>query len=172
MSAQALNASEHELKAAFLYNFAKFVEWPADAAETAGLPLVLGIFDPSPFGPVLATIGGKTAQGRGIVVKACSKPADATACHIVFLNVSDEAQIRETLALVRETSVLTVGEADQFTVWGGIVRFYAVGKRLRFEINVAAAELAGLRISSKLLKLAKIFRRGTETGPGFKAKSD
>jgi len=153
--AQESPPTEYQLKAAFLLNFAKFVEWPPAAFAGATSPMVLGILGENPFGDVLErTIRDKTINSRPLVVKEFHSSAEATNCHILFIGASEKARLPELLAGLRRASVLTVGETDRFTETGGMINFVRQGNKIRFQINEVAAKSVGLKISSKLLSLA------------------
>jgi hypothetical protein len=153
--AQESPPTEYQLKAAFLLNFAKFVEWPPAAFAKATSPIVLGVLGENPFGNVLEqTIRGKTINNRPLVSRVFSSSAEATNCHILFISASEKARLPEILATLRTASMLTVGETDRFTESGGMINFVRQGNKTRFQINEAAAKNVGLKISSKLLSLA------------------
>jgi hypothetical protein len=153
--AQESPPTEYQLKAAFLLNFAKFVEWPPAAFAGATSPMVLGILGENPFGDILErTIRDKTINSRPLVVKEFHSSAEATNCHILFIGASEKARLPELLAGLRRASVLTVGETDRFTETGGMINFVRQGNKIRFQINEVAAKSVGLKISSKLLSLA------------------
>jgi hypothetical protein len=148
---------EYEVKAAFLYNFAKFVEWPVDALGDQEAPLCIGIVGEDPFGEVIdRSIKRQSVHSRLITVKRFEKPEDLEPCHILFIDYSDSKRLKETLEGVEGTPVLTVGESDRFTRLGGVIRFFIARNRVRFEINNDVAEQSGLKLSSKLLKVAKV----------------
>ena len=150
-------APEYELKAAFLYNFATYADWPADAFPDPRAPFRVGVCGKDPFGPLLEeAFLGKTVGGRPIVVKRSPEVADLGSCQLVFVPASERTS-RALLAL-EGTRALTVGEREGFAQEGGCVNFYLEGKRVRFEINPEAAKRAGLKISSKLLRLARIVK--------------
>ena len=153
--AQESPPTEYQLKAAFLLNFAKFVEWPSAAFADSTSPIVLGILGENPFGDVLErTIRDKTINNRTLVVKGFRSSAEATNCHILFISTSEKARLPEILAGLRGASMLTVGETDRFTESGGMINFVRQGNKIRFQINEVAAKGVGLKISSKLLSLA------------------
>jgi hypothetical protein len=153
--AAAAGPGEYEVKAAFLYNFARFVEWP-DAARGEG-PFVVTVLGRDPFGSVLdETLRGKTIEERRIVVRRASRPEDAAGSRIVFISDSEEERLPVILKSLGSSPVLTVGEMSAFAEKGGVIRFRVEQDRIRLEINVAAAERSRLRISSQLLKLARI----------------
>jgi hypothetical protein len=150
-------ALEYEVKAAFLYNFAKFVDWPEDAPGTDRPALVIGVLGVDPFGESLdAAVRGKTVNGRALSVRRFAEPSDLEPCQILFVSASQARRLPEILTRLAGTPVLTVGEPEKFNRNGGIVRLVTEDNKVRFEINVDAAEHAGLQISSKLLALARI----------------
>ena len=155
--AQEAPPSEYQLKAAFLLNFAKFVEWPPTAFAGANSPMILGILGENPFGDALErTIRDKTINNRPLVIKEFRSAAEATNCHLLFIGASEKARLPAVLKGLSEAkaSVLTVGEADRFTESGGMINFVRQGNKIRFQINEVAAKGVGLKISSKLLSLA------------------
>lgn len=150
--------SEYQVKAAFLYNFAKFVEWPAEAFPAANTPIIIGIVGKNPFDGVLErSVRDKVIRGRALTVQQASSPADAALkhCQIIFISAGEKGHFVEILEMLKNTPALTVSETDGFLKAGGMVNFVIQDKKVRFEINDAAATRAGLRISSKLLSLAK-----------------
>jgi len=152
----AQSISDTQVKAAFLYNFAKFVEWPADAFPDSGAPIVIGVVGTDPFGGTLdKTTSGKTANGRPVEVRRFKLGQDLRGCHILFVGVSDRKQMAAVMLNLNQASVLTVGDMDTFNQEGGIIQFLLEGDKVRFEINTRAATRAQLKISSKLLSLAK-----------------
>jgi hypothetical protein len=146
--------TEYQVKAAYLYNFAKFVEWPPRVAssENSFNICVLGRdpFD-STFG---TTIAGESIKGKNVVVKRIPRAQDAAGCHILFISSSEEARLKEILAVLDKTSVLTVSDMPQFTQHGGMIQFVTEANRVRFEVNLTSAERTGLTLSSQLLKVA------------------
>jgi hypothetical protein len=153
--AQESQPTEYQIKAAFLFNFAKFVEWPPAAFAEATSPMVIGVLGENPFGDDLEqTIRGKTINNRPLVIKEFRSPAEATNCHVLFISTSEKQRLPEILKSLHGASVLTVGETDRFTETGGMINFVAEGNKIRFQINEVAAKSAGLKISSKLLSLA------------------
>lgn len=150
-------AGEYEVKAAFLYNFGKFVEWPAEAFASPSTPLTLCVVGTDPFGEILdRTVSGKTINGRAIAARRLGKGDELRTCHILFISPSERQAIAEILAHVRGHAVLVVGETEGLAARGGMFNFVVESNRVRFEANPAAAERCGLRISSKLLALARV----------------
>lgn len=144
---------EYEVKAAMLYNFALFVEWPKEAS--AGSFLTVGVLGDDPFGESLeSTFRGKTVQGREIRVRRFAKLEELQPCEILFIAQSERKRMPEILGALGRTSVLTVGDMKEFTELGGMFGFRIEQKQVRFEINLEAAQRAGLKVSYKLLRLA------------------
>lgn len=162
--AQQSQSLEYKIKAAFLYNFAKFVEWPIQKNEDISLPFVLCILGDDPFGAELDIIQKKNIKGRRIVIKRLSTLDDCESCHILFINLGEKDMLKETLLHIKNKSVLTVSDAKGFARAGGIIGFVKKENKIRFEINLSAVNKAGIQISSNLLKLATIV--GTEKGNG------
>jgi hypothetical protein len=154
-SAQDSNPTEYQIKSAFLFNFAKFVEWPSSAFPHTNSPIIIGIVGENPFGDILATtIRDKTVNDRPLVIKEFQPPLSTTNFHIVFISTSEKSRLPVLLQTLRESSALTVGEMERFTESGGMINFVWEGNKVRFQVNEAAAKSAGLKISSKLLSLS------------------
>lgn len=151
--------SEHEVKAAYLHNFAKFVEWPKEKFPEEDTPIVVGLVCRDAFAEVFAaTIKGKTVKGREIKLRRAKRVRDLADCHVVFIGASEKVRIEDVRAAFKGRSVLTVGEEEGFAARGGIVNLTKEKNKVRFEINLDAAKQARLKISSQLLKLATIVR--------------
>jgi len=150
-------ASEYEIKAAFLFNFAKFVDWPASSFAGRDSPIVIGVLGSDPFGGVLdSTLRNEDVKGRKLVVKRSNQLGDLKGCHIVFVSSSEQSHVGSIIQELKDRPVLTVGDMPGFAGHGGIVNFIMRDRKVGFEINPAAADKAGLKISSQLLRLAKI----------------
>ncbi len=155
--AQDRSDGEYRIKAAFVYNFAKFVDWPTDALPDSTAAIVIGVVGEEQLSEVLAeTVAGKTANGRELVVRRWKVGQDLRNCQLLFISASEGRRLPQILRRLKGSSVLTVGETEQFTRLGGIINLFVVGKNVRFEISVGAAARARLKISSKLLALARI----------------
>lgn len=153
--AQGTQPTEYQIKAALVFNFAKFVEWPSAAFAGPTSPIVIGILGDNPFRDDLSkTIGSKTIDDHPLVIKEFRSLTEATNCHILFISTSEKKQLSEILVAFKGASVLTVGEMSGFTEAGGMVNFVLEGTKIRFQINNEAAAKAQLKISSKLLTLA------------------
>ena len=162
-AAQAVDppdSSEYLIKAGFIYNFAKFVEWPSTAFSQPDSPIMIGVLGTDPFGSVLdRLVEDKKIGQRGFVVKRYKwgkDLKDLKECKILFVSASEKAHIDEIVQAVKGLPILMVGETPGFAERGGIIRFTLEDNRVRFEINVDAAHQADLNISSRLLTLAKI----------------
>ena len=147
--------TESKLKAAYLFNFAKFVEWPPEAFADTNSPITIGILGENPFGSDLESIiRDKAINNRTIVIKLMRSVTEATNCQVLFISASVKNKIPEMISGLGQASILTVGDTDRFVETGGMINFVKEGSKIRFEINEAAAKRAGLKISSKLLSLA------------------
>ncbi|HWG58094.1 MAG TPA: YfiR family protein [Candidatus Acidoferrales bacterium] len=151
------NSSEYLIKAGFIYNFVKLMQWPAGAFAQASSPIVIGVIGADPFrGTLDDVLKGKEVNGRSFVVKHLKWGADLKDCNIVFLSASESAHLDDLLRLTKGGPVLTIGDMPGFAQRGGIINFVLQDDRVRFEINVEAAQQANIAISSRLLALAKI----------------
>lgn len=151
--------NEYELKAAFLLNFASYVEWPSHVAADAGGTFVIGIFGDDPFGPLLdQTVAGKTINGRRVEIRRFSSIRDLRPCHVLFISSSEDGRTGRILNAIKDWHALTVGETEGFARNGGCIGFFLEDKKVRFEINPDEAHRNGLKISSKLLKLARVVK--------------
>jgi len=147
---------EYLIKAAFLYNFAKFTEWPAAAFASADSPLTICVLGDDPFGAALDAIDGKEIKGRTVSVRRLADTAVAEACHVIFISISEETRLTDILDILRGRPVLTVADMPEFARTGGIINLKTnEEERIRFDINIGKAQQAGLRMSSKLLSLAE-----------------
>jgi len=146
---------EYQLKAAFLFNFAKFVEWPQQSFKSPADPVNICVFGSNPFGRSLEdAVNGKSVEGRKFAVRQIADANQVSGCQMVFI---PSAQ-RKRGAELTISGVLTVGESEGFAASGGVIGFKLEGGKIKLEINVDAAEQRKLRISSKLLSLAQIIR--------------
>jgi hypothetical protein len=150
-------ADEGRVKAAFLYNFTKFIEWPDSAFATPSSPFVVCVFADADFRRKLeATLQGEQVQGRTISV-APPEPQDVRACHMLYFSM--EASERQALILpgLRQSPVLSVGEGRRFLAQGGLIAFLIENDRVRFAISKRGADTAGLSVKSQLLRVARQF---------------
>jgi hypothetical protein len=153
--AQDVAATEYQIKAAFIYNFAKFVEWPPETFATPTSPIIIGVLGDNVFGDDLEqTINHKVLNNRPLQFKKCDSVSAATNCHILFISASEKRRFPKIMEGLRGTSVLTVSETPEFIGAGGMINFMLEANKIRFQINDEAAKKSGLKISSKLLSLA------------------
>ena len=156
-AAAAETSREYLIKAAFLYNFAKFTEWPAGSFPDSAAPLDVCVFGEDPFGGALESIAGKTIRGRRVAVHRVASIEAGAACHLLFISASEATRLAGILESLRGRPVLTIAEMPGFARSGGIINLKTnPDDRIRFEINIGIARRVGLRLSSKLLKLAEI----------------
>lgn len=155
--ARARPTREYDLKAAFLFNFAQFVEWPSEAFPEASTPFVICVLGDDPFGKSLDEIVANEAiRKRRIVVRRHRDVQEISICHILYVGASETPKLNHILAALDGRHILTVGETDLFTTHNGIIQFRLVENKLRLRINVEAAKMAKLSISSQLLRQAEI----------------
>jgi hypothetical protein len=165
MRISASNPSEYEVKAAYLYNFGRFVEWPPDVPLGTADTFTICVMGRDPFGSALdTTISGEKIGGKTVVARRISGSGEATDCRILFVSASEDKQVKEILSTLGKQRVLTVSDLPQFIQQGGMVQFVLVNERVRFEINLAATHEAGLNLSSQLLKVAVEVRGNSHTG--------
>ncbi len=157
----ATASCEYLLKAAFLYNFAKFTTWPTEAFSGPQKPLRLCILGEDPFGAAMESIEGKSIKQRPLAVIRIAQVSDAERCHILFVSTSEEERLRAILDNLHERPILTVSDMPNFARAGGTINLKTVKDQIRFDINVDAANAADLRLSSKLLRLGNIISTGT-----------
>jgi hypothetical protein len=149
--------AEYPLKLAFLYNFAKFVEWPPESFRSPDAPLAICIVGHDPFSADIENeLRTRPAGSHPVEFVALKQTGRLNLCHIVFIPVTEKDQAAGIVRSLKGSGALTVGESEGFAVRGGIVNFTVEGGKVRFEINKYAADRAGLKISSKLLSLAKV----------------
>ncbi|MDD5327386.1 MAG: YfiR family protein [Phycisphaerae bacterium] len=167
--ADSTSSQEYQVKAAFLYNFLQFIDWPEDKSADNNQPLTIGIVGKDPFGDAFEPIKDKKVKDRSVLIKRFNsledlkkavennktQPETCTKCHLLFICSSEQENLKEILNLVKDYNVLTVGEMKGFLEAGGIINFLVVENKIRFEINTSAAERAKLEIRSQLLRLAK-----------------
>lgn len=152
-------AEEYRLKAAFVYRFPQFVDWPA-ASWTGRDSLEICVSQPNPFGSALTElVQGESLNGKRLVVRQVGANSPVESCHLLFVGAADGTR-GDLLARAGSLPILTIGETPQFLDRGGMINLRLVDRRVRFAINIAAADRAGLRLSSQLLRLAIDVRGG------------
>ena len=157
VSAQTAPSPEYQIKAVFLFNFAQFVQWPPSAFSGADTPLVIGVLGVNPFGAYLDdTVRGEKVDNRSLVVEHYHAVDEIKACHVLFISRSEATRLEQILASLKDRSVLVVGDGDDFVQRGGTIRLATHQNKIRLIVNVEAAKLANLTISSKLLRSAEL----------------
>lgn len=153
---QNKTAGEYQVKAVFLYNFTQFVEWPESIFHSPEEPFVIGIAGENPFGSFLyETVAGEKCGTHPILIKYFNKTEDIGNCHMLYIHSEDLQEIKKILASVPPKNILTVNDIVGFAREGGMIQFYLEDNKLRLRINVERSKAAGLKISSKLLSVAK-----------------
>jgi len=156
-AAQVQHADEDQVKAAYLYNFAKFVDWPATSFSGADDPMLVCSIGDERLAEILQqTVRGKQARGRPIEARQVSSEGQFKPCHILLIAFRDSEHISQILRSVQSANVLTVGQSDEFTRLGGMINLVRNDNSLELEINLKAAEAAGLKISSRLLAVSRV----------------
>ena len=156
---------EYSVKAAFLYNFARFVEWPESAFEHRDAPITFCILGEDPFGATIdKTLQNKRIHNRALIIRRHKSVGQIKACHILFISTSEKQRLRQILESVQDQNVVTVSEMEGFARHGGIINLIIEDQRVRFEVNLDAAEQNQLKISSRVLKLAKVVLKRGQAG--------
>lgn len=152
--------SEYQVKAAFLFNFTKFMDWPAAAFTDPDEPFVVGVLGKDPFGKYLDdVIAGEKIMDRNMSVQRYDNVDEIGNCQILFVNLP--GRTTDVISRLKGRSVLTVGDEPGFSAKGGVIEFYDDNGTVRFQINTVAAREASLNVSSKLLRIAKIVESDT-----------
>lgn len=153
------------MKATYLYNFSRFVEWPQQPAQALGDHFLICVLGDNPFGSSLADIvANESVDGKNVVAKQVLTPDDMTDCRVLFISFSEKNRLKQILAGLDHSSVLTVSDLPRFTEHGGMIQFVVEDNRVRFQVNVATAKRAGLIMSSELLKLAVVVQQNSMFG--------
>ena len=156
---QSDDEAEYRVKLAFLYNFAQFVQWPAEAFRDQAAPLTLCVAGQNPFrGEIEQELRGREVNGHPVVIQRLKPNDDPKACHMIFVPASERKQTEKLLAALKGSNTLTIGECQGFADLGGIINLTLDQNKLRFEVNLDAATQTQLKISSKLLALARIVK--------------
>jgi len=152
--AETVKLSENEVKASYLYNFAKYVEWPAAVFPRENSPLTICIVGKSPMNEVIESLAGKSIKNRRLVIRQFSRIEDLSDCNILFINATVKTSITQILASATSRPILTVSDQNGFAAAGGMIEYVPVGSKIRFKINNRAAKQVNLQISSHLLRLS------------------
>jgi hypothetical protein len=154
--------TKYQVEALFLFNFAKYVDWPAGAFTNAAAPIIIEVLGTDPFGDDLQhTVEGKAINGHPFVIKHLDSISGLSSCQILFISDSEASKVVEILDKVGPLPILTVGEGELFARNGGIIHFLLKNGNVRLEIDLAAAKKAGLTISSRLLAVADVVKGKT-----------
>jgi hypothetical protein len=157
--ARAEVSPEYKLKAAYLFNFAKFVDWPPGTFAEAKAPIVIGVLGEDPFGKALEEmVQARTINGRPLIIQRARQLDELKTCQLLFISRSEQQHLKNILTQLNERPVLTVSDADNFLDDGGTIGLLMEGRSVRFEINAGTAERTGLKIDAQLLNLAKAVR--------------
>jgi hypothetical protein len=164
LCAQSAKPGEYEVKAAYLYNFGKFVRW-TDDASAGRQQFSICVLGKDPFGRSLDSIlDGGSWQGKPVAPKRILTVDDAAACNVLFISSSEAERLGQILPTLEKRPILTVSDIPLFSRHGGMIEFVLTENRVRFEVNVGAAEKAGLNIDSQLLKIATRVRQTAQVG--------
>jgi len=154
-------AKEYEVKAAFLFNFTRFVEWPPAAFSSAANPFVIGVLGENPFGTYMESIvEGEKVNGHPVTVAYYKTAAEIKTCHILFVSQGESKKLGLLINDLNSRSILTVSDAGGFLKSGGMIRLFSRDSKIKMEVNVGASKAGNLVISSRLLKLAEIYKTG------------
>jgi hypothetical protein len=157
-----VSMTEYQVKALFLLNFTKYVDWPPAAFAGTNATIVIGLYGEDKFGDALKkAVEGRTVSGRKIILQPIEKDGDPGKCQMLFISDSEKDHLGEILDKIKALPVLTVGETDQFLEQGGMINFVKKEGKIRLEINLDAARQAKLEISSKLLGVADVVQGKT-----------
>ena len=158
IKAQINSPEEYQLKAVFLYNFTRFVDWPLHSFSNSNSPFVIGIVGNDPFGSNLEeAIRGESVGSHTMIIQHYSEITESTNCHLLFINSKDPDEIRGILEAVKGKNILTVNEYSKFPQLGGMVQFINENNKIKLVINNNAVKVTQLQISSKLLSVARIY---------------
>jgi hypothetical protein len=160
-SLAAVGLTEYEVKAGFLYHVGWFVEWPPTTVQGQASTFIIGVLGTSPLGGVLDDVmRSKTIRERPVVIQYYQRVEEAVSSHVLFISASENTRIPTILAVLAQIPVLTVSDLERFTERGGMVALRLVDRKVHFDVNMDATERAGLKLSSQLLRLAKVIHGG------------
>ncbi|MFO7892060.1 MAG: YfiR family protein [bacterium] len=149
--------SEYQVKAKYLYNFTRFVDWPDQTFSHPDSPFIIGILGEDPFGIDLdKTVEGKKIKNRNFIIKRFKKFNDLKYCHILYIGIDDHGKRKKIIKKLSDRNILTVSDKKNFAQNGGIINFIIKDKKIRFQINFQAAQESNIQISSKILRQADI----------------
>lgn len=158
IQAQSTVPPEYRVKAVFVYNFTQFIDWPKDAFEFAEEPLIIGVLGNNPFGTNLEeAVESEKVGAHPIQVRYFKDVFELSKCHILYINLSQPDAVKNVINSLAGHSTLTIHDTEEFPQWGGMIRFFINESKINLEINTTAAKAAKLHISSKLLRVSKIY---------------
>ena len=161
LQAQSSTPTDYDVKAAYLFNFGRFVEWPAHTLADSGV-FTFCILGRDPFGANLDhLLARETIDGKNIAVKRIATAHEAAGCQVLFMGAEQESRVSKVIEELDKEAVLTVSDVPKFSDRGGMIQFVMEGNRVRFEVNLSATQRAGLTLSSDLLKVATSVKRGS-----------
>jgi len=153
--AQPSKPLDYQVKAVYLLNFGRFVTWPAGDQAVDSATFRLCVLGQDPFGQTLdATVAAESIDGKSVVTRRIAKPEESDGCRMLFVSASEDRQLTQIVRVLDKSAILTVSDMPGFLQRGGMIQFVAEGKRVRFQINAAAAQHVGLALSSELLRVA------------------
>ena len=160
LHAQNSKPTDSQVKAAYLYNFGRFIEWPANVTPAKTGSFNICVLGEDPFGPALdATLAGELIGNQRVVARRITSLHEAGECRILFISSSETNRLNKIIESLDKAAVLTVSDAPQFLQRGGMIQFVSEGNRIRFEVNLTATQRSSLILSSELLKVATAIRR-------------
>jgi len=163
--AQSPKPTDYQVKAAYLYNFGRFVEWPVKSATARNNSFTICVLGEDPFGQALdVTLAGETIGNQKVTARRISSPQESADCQILFISSSEAKRLNKIIEALDKNAVLTVSDIPQFSQRQGMIQFVLEENRIRFEVNLAATQRAGLTLSSELLKVATAVRKNPQPG--------
>jgi hypothetical protein len=157
--------SEYQVEAAYLYNFGRFVEWPAKLTPAQNSSFTVCVLGEDPFGQALdTTLAGETMGNQRVVARRISSPQMADDCQILFISSSEANRLNKIIEALDKSAILTVSDIPQFLQRHGMIQFVLEENRIRFAVNLIATQRAGLTLSSELLKVATAVRKNPQPG--------
>jgi hypothetical protein len=162
LNGQQSKPSEYQVKAVYLFNFGRFVDWSAILPAARDEAFAVCVIGQDPFGRTLdSTLAGELIDKRKVVAKRISRPQDAATCQVLFISSSEDSRLKDILPQFDKMKLLTVSDMPRFSVRGGMIQFVFDKDKIRFEVNLTNAERAGLNLSSELLKVAIAVKRNS-----------
>jgi YfiR/HmsC-like len=163
--AQSSKPTDYQVKAAYLYNFGRFIEWPPTAASAKNDSFMVCVLGRDPFGATLdSALAGEIISGKHVVARRISNLQESANCQILFLSADEDGRLKQVIETLNKEAVLTVSDIPKFSQRGGMIQFVLEGNRIRFEVNLTATQHAGLTMSSELLKVASAVRKDPASG--------